>query len=68
MTKRGNNIIIDKTVHRCRELFENKMVGGKGIITGISLSSVESQKSVIAAQRCSVENQKGDIAVQSQWQ
>ena len=29
---------------------------------------VESQKGVIAAQRCSVENQKGAIAVQSQWQ
>ena len=30
--------------------------------------SVESKKGVIAAQRCSVENQKGAIAVQSQWQ
>ena len=28
----------------------------------------EGQKSVIAAQRCSVENQKGATAVQSQWQ
>ena len=32
------------------------------------ISSVESQKGVIAAQRCSDENQKGAIAVQSQWQ
>ena len=36
------------------------------------MSSVESQKGVIAAQRfiylCSIENQKGAIAVQSQWQ
>ena len=34
----------------------------------ISISSVESQKGVIEAQRCSVENQKGAIAVQSEWQ
>ena len=31
-----------------------------------NISSVESQKGVIAAQRYSVENQKGAIAVQSQ--
>ena len=30
-------------------------------------SSVESQKGVIAIQRCSVENKKGAIDVQSQW-
>ena len=32
------------------------------------ISSVESQKDVIADQRCSIENQKGVIAVQSLWQ
>ena len=31
------------------------------------ISSVESQKSAINIQRCSVENQKGTIAVQSIW-
>ena len=35
---------------------------------GASWQKEESQKGVIAAQRCSVENQKGAIAVQSQWQ
>ena len=30
--------------------------------------SGESQKSIIAVQRCSVENQKGIIAVKSLWQ
>ena len=30
-------------------------------------SSVESQKDVNAVHRCSIENQKGAIAVQSQW-
>ena len=38
------------------------------ICTGQLISSVESQKGVIAAQRCSIENQKRAIAVQSQWQ
>ena len=37
-------------------------------LTYIIISSDESQKGVIAAQRCSIENQKGAIAVQSQWQ
>ena len=32
------------------------------------LSSVESQKGVNAVQRCSGENQKGAIIVQSVWQ
>ena len=32
------------------------------------ISSVESQKGIIAAQRCPFENQKGAIAVQSEWQ
>ena len=30
------------------------------------ITSVESQKGIIAAHRCSIENQKGAIAVQSQ--
>ena len=33
----------------------------------MNISSVESQKGVIADQRRSVENQKGTIAVQSLW-
>ena len=31
------------------------------------ISSTESQKGIIELQRCSVENQKGTIAVQSLW-
>ena len=34
----------------------------------VYISSVESQKGIIEAQRCSVENQEGAIAVQSIWQ
>ena len=33
----------------------------------MKISSVERQKSAINIQRCSVENQKGAIAVQSLW-
>ena len=44
--------------------FDYKRNYGKQMMT----SSLESQKGAIADQRCSVENQKGTIAVQSQWQ
>ena len=37
------------------------------LIYRFPLSSVESQKGINAVQRCSIENQKGNIAVQPQW-
>ena len=36
--------------------------------TNKNLLSVDSQKGINAVQRCSLENQKGTIAVQSLWQ
>ena len=33
----------------------------------VCISLVESQKGVNAGQRCSIENQKGAVAVQSLW-
>ena len=39
----------------------------ESVIKKSSISSVECQKGIIAIQRCSVENQRGAIAVQSVW-
>ena len=60
-----------KTVSNRHILREQKIIYESIIMYVCALmviSSVESQKDVIATQRCSVENQKGAIAVQSQWQ
>ena len=46
-------------------LFVTQLIGWSGGLSlAISFSSVESQKGVNVVQTCSVENQKGAIAVQ----
>ena len=47
--------LLDKVIHSC----------GNPLL--LHVSSIEIQKGVNADQRCSVENQKGAVAVQSLW-
>ena len=57
------SLILSKCYHKERDTIGCKNLNNMSH----KISSVESQKGINAAQRCSVDNHKGVIAVQSLW-